>query len=56
MNEPTMTLRDYFAGKAMQELMRLYQNGDDDDMTDRDIATFAYMMADAMMKAREECN
>jgi hypothetical protein len=44
---PGMTLRDYFAAKAMQSLI-----------TDRDtymaIAKASYEMADAMLKAREE--
>lgn len=57
MNESTMTLRDYFAGLAMQELMRLYQKGGDNDMFDKDIAMFAYMMADDMIDVRNEaCN
>lgn len=44
-----MTLRDYFAAKAMQGIMT------DPDMTmgaDK-IAEWAYMQADAMLKARE---
>lgn len=57
MNEPIMTLRDYFAGLAMQELMRLYQKGGDNDMFDKDIAMLAYMMADDMIDVRNEaCN
>jgi hypothetical protein len=41
-----MTLRDYFAAKAMQGLM-------DAAMPMPEIADAAYEMADAMMKARE---
>jgi hypothetical protein len=42
---PGMTLRDYFAAKAMQALV----DGDYFDAT----ARMAYDMADAMLKARE---
>jgi len=41
-----MTLRDYFAAKAMQGLM-------DAAMPMPEIADAAYDMADAMLKARE---
>jgi hypothetical protein len=45
-----MTLRDYFAAKAMQTML-----GWDNDHTNWDsYAEDAYMMADAMLKAREE--
>ena len=40
-----MTLRDYFAAKAMQNIC--------DDYTPDAIAKAAYEMADAMLKARE---
>jgi len=53
-----MTLRDYFAAKAMQGLIagaddeiREYLDNLDDPMTN--LATAAYLMADAMLKARE---
>ena len=42
-----MSLRDYFAGKAMQALAR---QGNYFDATARQ----AYMIADAMLKAREQ--
>ena len=42
-----MTLRDYFAAKAMQGLM-------DAAMPMAEIAEEAYQMADLMLKAREE--
>jgi len=42
-----MTLRDYFAAKAMQGLM-------DAAMPMPEIAETAYDMADAMLKAREK--
>ena len=41
-----MTLRDYFAAKAMQALI-------DNDGLFSEIPTQAYELADAMMKARE---
>ena len=41
-----MTLRDYFAAKAMQALI-------DNDGLFSDIPTQAYELADAMLKARE---
>jgi hypothetical protein len=44
-----MTLRDYFAAKAMQTML-----GWDNDHTNWDsYAEDAYIMADAMLKARE---
>jgi hypothetical protein len=50
-NSRGMTLRDYFAAKAMQALL-----SDTDwrlDMDMEDTAKAAYMTADEMMKARE---
>lgn len=44
--EEGMTLRDYFAARAMQGLM-------DAAMPMPEIAQAAYQMADAMLKARE---
>jgi hypothetical protein len=47
-----MTLRDYFAARAMQALL-----SDSDwrqDMDFKDTAFAAYRQADAMLKAREE--
>ena len=47
-----MTLRDYFAAKAMQGLLAgLLANGM--DIKWQDVAEDAHRMADAMMKARE---
>lgn len=53
-----MTLRDYFAAKAMQGLISCpdwrESAGEDVDMDASDYtANAAYMMADAMLKARE---
>lgn len=49
-----MTLRDYFAAKAMQALITSrhtdYENGWYDEAM---VAASAYDMADAMLKARE---
>ena len=42
----SMTLRDYFAAKAMQALI-------DNDGLFSEIPTQAYALADAMLKARE---
>lgn len=55
-----MTLRDYFAAKAMQSIMRFYDmqtSFEDDEVNDPEgmptlIAIDAYIMADAMLKAR----
>ena len=41
-----MTLRDYFAGQAMQGLIARYSSPET-------IANVAYHMADAMLKARQ---
>lgn len=45
-----MTLRDYFAAKAMQGLIEHGWN----TMNDEEHAKTAYQIADAMLKAREE--
>lgn len=44
---PGMTLRDYFAAKAMTVLMQ------NEHSTFKDDAQYAYEVADAMLKARE---
>lgn len=44
---PGMTLRDYFAAKAMQELM-----SQDAYQTMSEVASDAYAQADAMIEAR----
>jgi len=48
-----MTLRDYFAAKAMQELMT-YKDRPAYLRPVDEVATDAYEMADAMLKAREK--
>lgn len=49
--ETGMTLRDYFAAKAMQAMVNsgTYETGGWDQ---RDIAIQSYQMADAMLEAR----
>jgi hypothetical protein len=52
-----MTLRDYFAAKAMQGLMSRVDHGNGDCVTNAsadDVAGYAYCIANAMMKAREQ--
>ena len=57
-----MTLRDYFAAKAMQSILRHYDavtSFEEDEVNDPEgmpslIAKDAYIMADAMLKAREQ--
>jgi len=55
---PGMTLRDYFAAKSIAPIYKIESKnhyGKPVHMEFEDwIATKAYMMADAMMKAREE--
>lgn len=49
-HESGMTLRDYFAAKALQGLIASPNlSADDDDV----VAQSAYTIADAMLKARE---
>jgi hypothetical protein len=49
---PGMTLRDYFAAKAMQEMIEYGPWSDEQDMGK--VAECAYRQADAMLKAREQ--
>jgi len=48
-----MTLRDYFAAKAMQSLLRQYPDHLMNSPAN-EVACDAYILADAMLKAREE--
>ncbi len=49
-----MTLRDYFANSAMQSIcVNAGRNSFDFNQTDR-IANYAYEIADAMLKQREQ--
>ena len=60
--EKGMTLRDYFAAKAMQAILRGYDvvnSFEDEEVSDPEgmphlIAKDAYIMAEAMLKAREQ--
>ena len=45
----SMTMRDYFAAKAMQGMLAASENYANDEL-----ANFAYLVADAMLKAREQ--
>jgi hypothetical protein len=45
-----MSLRDYFAARAMQTLL----GWDDDHANWRTYAEYAYQMADAMLEARKK--
>ncbi|MCB3267613.1 hypothetical protein NL448_08880 [Klebsiella pneumoniae] len=52
-----LTLRDYFAGQAMQGWLASYPEGIQHPVATRHekmVAEFSYLMADAMLKAREE--
>jgi hypothetical protein len=52
-----MDLRDYFAAKAMQQLIMFFaydQTIDDSDVRREAVAAAAYKQADYMMKAREQ--
>ena len=46
-----MTLRDYFAAKAMQAILTNHKIEDCDDFV---VANCAYQMADAMLEARKK--
>lgn len=50
----TMTMRDYFAAKALPEVMRYYTESDPqmNPWTLEDVAADAYSYADAMLKER----
>ena len=47
-----MTLRDYFAAKAMQLIMAETMSSDS-EITDDEVAFSSYRMADAMLNVRE---
>lgn len=53
----TPTLRDYFAAKAMQAIVRRYDGhsfgGGPDSPQYKELAVDAYFIANAMLKARE---
>lgn len=49
-----MTLRDYFAAKAMQGIMNGHYPLMDELDAEHKVAKAAYIQADAMLKAREQ--
>ena len=50
-----MTLRDYFAGQVLTNIdVRIPIRDDDDIPSPRVIANYMYVIADAMLAAREE--
>lgn len=51
-----MTLRDYFAAKAMQGYVagKSFSSSMDDETFDLKISQWSYEMADAMLEAREK--
>lgn len=53
-----LTIRDYFAAKAMTAIVRRYDGhsfgGGPDSPQYKDLADDAYFIADAMLKAREK--
>ena len=52
-NSQGMTLRDYFAAKAMQGFIAYATNKGIYVPPDNELASASYQLADAMMKARE---
>ena len=49
-----MTLRDYFAGQALTNIdVRIPMSDDDDTPSPLAIANYMYVIADAMLAARE---
>ena len=49
-----MTLRDHFAGEALTNVdVRIPMSDDDDTPSPRAIANYMYVIADAMLAARE---
>jgi len=50
-SERSISLRDYFAAKALQGLLSHTSNG---NASDKSIAEWAYSQADAMLRARGE--
>lgn len=52
--QPGMTLRDWFAGKAMQGMFANGELTERSDWSPRTAAFAAYAIADAMLAARKE--
>ena len=54
LNQGGMTLRDYFAGQALTNVdLRITMSDLDDTPSPRAIANYMYVIADAMLAARE---
>ena len=51
---PSVPMRDWFAGLAMQGILAAQIHGFNDSPANGPFASMAYEMADAMLKAREE--
>ena len=51
--QPGMTLRDYFAAKAMLGILTVTVRADCDNYREDVLANLSYTVADAMLKARE---
>lgn len=51
-----MTMRDVFAGQAMQGLVSALKRESDDVYDDTVVARLSYAMADAMLNARRRDN
>jgi len=54
LNQDGMTLRDYFAARAMEAFISGWIERNIYPPNDLDVAEHAYAMADAMMKARKQ--
>ena len=52
-HDPGMSLRDWFAGQVIGTILLGHEVNDDSDYGEQWIATRAYELADAMLKARE---
>ena len=53
-SEPTISLRDLFAGDVFGHLVKLSVNQEVDDYTPEEVARDAYRYADAMLKERNK--
>jgi hypothetical protein len=51
---PGMTLRDWFAGQALNVLGGMYASGEIDVSGSFEVANMAYSLADAMLAEREK--
>lgn len=51
---PGMSLRDYFAAKAMQAIVAQFDNEEDPAESVHRIGAVAYLIADQMLRARSQ--